>query len=245
MSSLFPLQSQNSRYFSESLELHNKSQKTTHGYTLKTMLLTQDIWHSICAHLDECSQLAMLSQVDRCLHRWLGISLGGKETWLRLGLRITGYSSEQLPFTIQHQQFKRCMQLLICPWLSEPKQLPFELPSAQMGGDYVWRIKLSPLDSTTLHYEMRHMVYDLHASAMQPSDTTELQYAIPNMPSDALPTEYTGPLPAIREQHDRVLNLMLDVVKREGLFMHDCKVIHRFHLGDLTTFIKPFLIRFI
>ena len=195
----------------------------------RPMLFTSDLWSCICLHLDECSHLAMLAQVDRRLHSLVSIhsNLGGKQIWLQMGLRITGYSKETLPFTTEHQQFKRCMQLLLCPWLSEPSPLPFKLPAEEVRGDAVCRLRIWPLDSSTLHYEMRRVVYNVESSEMLEADQAEVQYVMPSRPNTGCSSGslYVGDVPLARHAHDKALSLMLGVVKREGLLMHDCKVL--------------------
>lgn len=199
-----------------------------------SLFATQDPWQCICSHMDECIQLATLAQVNRRLHELVGIehTQGGRAIWLQLGLRITGYTRAELPFDIEHQQFKRCMQRLLCPWLSEPKPLSFKVPLEALAGNEIWRVRISPLNDSTLHYEMRRRVYDEASCEMREAEAPEVQYLLSSSPNDGLESWgefFTGTVPNdAKEAHDSALREMLCLVKREGLLMHTCKVGHSF-----------------
>lgn len=63
---------------------------------------------------------------------------GGKLLWLHMALKITGYAMDELPFDgVHHPQFKRCIQHLLCPWLSVPRPLSFKVISIIVEDPYM------------------------------------------------------------------------------------------------------------
>ncbi len=188
--------------------------------------------------MDECAQLARLSQVNQRLHGMVGLASssthGSRTLWLQLGLRITGYSPDQVPFDVHHPHFKRCLQQLLCPWLSTPRPLSFKLPHEVLGADRIWRVRILPWDATTLHYEIRHQNYDETLCELREAEAPEAQYLLPSYPchNDAMPILGDHGGHAARLAHDAALRRMMDVVKRDGILMHTCKAL-RFKCLDL------------
>jgi hypothetical protein len=188
---------------------------------LLRILDTPDLQQCICIHFDECAHLGTLARVNHSLHTLLAHS---PSLWFHLALRITGYSASDVPFDAHHPKFKRCVQLLLCPWLSQPRPLSFKLPLEAVAGDEVWRVRLSAFDASTLHFEMSHRA-EIPTNAPKPP-----QYLLSASPDAADDLSYgqhytaTGAPPQSRQAHDAALEQMLTVVRREGLLMHTCKV---------------------
>lgn len=201
----------------------------TAAHTISTqhhMLSNQDFIHCLCAHMDECRHLALLTAINKYFRDTLSMrSRSGRRHWLHLASRITGYPLTRIPFNTNHPCFRRHLQVLLCPWLSEPRPLSFCVPVDELlKSDAIWLIRISPLDDTTLHFEMR--------SPKQRS----IQYALAALPGERdMPMEYNGETPSSRLAHDAALDPMLKAIKQHGLLMHSAKVcvsllfVHKIH----------------
>ena len=77
--------------------------------------------------------IATIASVNRELNSILMHSTHGKKVWLEIASKITGYNAAQFicHTTTTDELFFYHVKLLICPWISLPTTLPFEIPPVE------------------------------------------------------------------------------------------------------------------
>jgi ankyrin repeat protein len=88
----------------------------------------------LCVHLipltDDVRDIAKLCLVNKTFRDFLFSTIPGRSVWLKTASLLTGYDGDKV-IDIRVSDFQYQLKLLVCPWLSKPLDLFFELPQSE------------------------------------------------------------------------------------------------------------------
>jgi hypothetical protein len=89
------------------------------------MLCQPDILTQILQHCQNLKKLSMVSQLNKDFNLHVMHSASGRQMWLDVASRITGFKAAE-HISIKSDDFHTRIKLLICPWLSQAHYLSFQ-----------------------------------------------------------------------------------------------------------------------
>lgn len=88
----------------------------------------------LCARLipltDDVRDIAKLCLVNKTFRDFMFSTLQGRGVWLKTASLLTGYDGDKV-IDIRVMDFQTQLKLLVCPWLSNPVPLFFEIPQSE------------------------------------------------------------------------------------------------------------------
>ena len=138
--------------------------------------------------------IAMIASVNRELNSIIMHSAYGKKIWLEIAGKITGYDAAQFinPATATHEMFFYHIKLLICPWISLPVTLPFEIPPVE-GSNLQMDIAITSRNRLALRIEddeEPENITGIYSMPCRPCDSSMF-----NIQCTRLPEDYPLPIP--------------------------------------------------
>jgi len=108
---------------------------------MQRILPTIDVITTRCIPTDTVRFAGMFALVNRELNAGVMRSKYGKIMWEKIAREITGFDNICIVHD-DHGSFMHRIKLLICPWLSMPVALPFEVPNGSSGDMFDMRIEV-------------------------------------------------------------------------------------------------------